>query len=99
MKQNTQPNKSGITKWLSIFFMLLAVAYLIMPVDFDGTIIGYVDDFFVFMAAFCFAFTQFSHKMNTIIRRQLYTFSIVFLILAILWILILTYTPFLQLVA
>lgn len=91
--------KNTTLKWLSAFFLLLAVAYIIMPIDFDGPIIGFFDDFFVFMASFCFTFTQFSHKATHIIRRQLYTFSIAFLILAILWVLLLTYSPLLQLTA
>ena len=70
-----------------------------MPIDFDGSIIGFVDDFLVFMAAFCFTFAQFSRKVNPINRRQLYIFSVTFMILAILWILLLVYSPVLQLVA
>lgn len=104
MKQHQQSNSShksssATMKWLSAFFMLLALAYLIMPIDFDGSIIGFVDDFLVFMAAFCFTFAQFSRKVNPINRRQLYIFSITFMVLAIVWILLLTYSPILQLVA
>ena len=61
-------------KWLSAIFIILALAYLIMPIDYDGPVIGFVDDFFVFMAAFCFAFAQFSRKANQIIRRPIVYF-------------------------
>lgn len=83
-------------KWLSAFFMILSVAYLIMPIDYDKSALGYIDDFFIFMAAFCFTFAQFSRKVTQVIRKQLYTFSITFTVLALLWILILIYTPILQ---
>lgn len=86
-------HKNTTLRWLAVLFILAAIAYLVMPIDYDGPIIGFIDDFFVFMSAFCFTFSQFSKKVNKLVRRQLYTFSISFLVLAILWIVILAYSP------
>ncbi len=86
-------HKNTTFRWLAVLFILAAIAYLVMPIDYDGPIIGFIDDFFVFMSAFCFTFSQFSKKVNKLVRRQLYTFSISFLVLAILWIVILAYSP------
>lgn len=86
-------HKNATLRWLAVLFILAAIAYLVMPIDYDGPIIGFIDDFFVFMSAFCFTFSQFSKKVNKLVRRQLYTFSISFLVLAILWIVILAYSP------
>ena len=97
--ETNNKGKNTTMKWLSAIFIILALAYLIMPIDYDGPVIGFVDDFFVFMAAFCFAFAQFSRKANQIIRRQLYIFSISFMVLAILWIILLSYSQLLQIVA
>ena len=97
--ETTIKNQNTSMKWLSAIFTILAIAYLIMPIDFDGPVIGFIDDFFVFMAAFCFAFAQFSKRATQIIRRQLYIFSISFMILAILWVVLLSYSPLLQIVA
>lgn len=100
MEQSKEkPRKNTTMRWLAVLFIILAIAYLIMPIDYDGPIIGFIDDFFVFMSAFCFMFSQFSRKVNRIIRRQLYTFSISFLVLAILWVIILAYSPVLIWVA
>lgn len=97
--EQTKQQRNPLLKWLSALFLIIAIAYLIMPIDFDGPIIGFVDDFFVFMATFCFAYAQFSKKATETIRRQLYILSVSFMILAILWVILLAYSPLLQIIA
>lgn len=46
-------------KWLSIVLLILSIVYIIVPFDYDETIIGRADDFFLFMSAFCFMYAQF----------------------------------------
>jgi len=103
MNKNLHKSNNGngkkCLKWLSAIFMILSIAYIIIPLDYDNSALGYIDDFFIFMAAFCFAFAQYSRKVSPINRRQLYTFSITFTVLAILWILIMIFTPVLQLIS
>ncbi len=47
-------------KTFSIFLFFLSIIYIIMPIDYDGTIIGMIDDFFIFMSAFCYMYAQFN---------------------------------------
>ena len=95
-----KPGKKAVSfKWLAVLFLIISLIFLIMPIDFDGPIVGFIDDFFLFMAAFCFAFSQFSKKATPMVKKQLYVISLTFLILAILWLAILMYSPILHWVA
>ena len=38
-------HKNTTLRWLAVLFILAAIAYLVMPIDYDGPIIGFIDDF------------------------------------------------------
>ena len=99
-KNASKPRNNNVTfKWLAVLFLIVSIAFLVMPIDFDGPIVGFIDDFFLFMAAFCFAFSQFSKRATPIVKKQLYVISLTFLVFAILWLAILIYSPILHWVA
>lgn len=78
-------------KLLSILLLAIAIAYVVMPIDYDGPIIGYLDDFMLFMSAFLNMMRTF--YSNTIVRHKLGLISMVFLVVAGLWIVVLAMTP------
>ena len=44
-----------VLRIVGVVYMLLAIAYLVMPLDLDRVgWMGYIDDFFLFMSAFTF---------------------------------------------
>ena len=58
--------------------------------DFDSKgIVGYVDDCFVFMAAYTFARGSFMRPERRYIRRQMYMLSSLFALLGLCWIIML----------
>lgn len=63
---------------LSLLLFLMSIAYIIMPYDCDGTVIGYADDFMFFMSAFCFMYAQFMdrYKIKPIVLLKM--LSVVF---------------------
>ncbi|MDO4510780.1 MAG: hypothetical protein Q4B68_03060 [Bacteroidales bacterium] len=76
---------------VAVVYFLFAIAYVVMPVDFDRIgWMGYVDDFFLFMSAFTFLHGAFQKPERAFIRRQLFMLSAVFFVLCPVWILILT---------
>jgi hypothetical protein len=77
---------------LGVILVLAAIAYIIWGGDFDGKgIVGYVDDFMVFMAAFTFAHGSFQRPERRYIRRQLYMLSSLFALLALCWVIMLAF--------
>ena len=77
---------------LGVIFVLAAIAYIIWGGDFDGKgIVGYVDDFMVFMAAFTFAHGSFQRPERRYIRRQLYMLSSLFALLTLCWVIMLAF--------
>jgi len=75
---------------IGVLVLLAAIAYIIWTGDFDHKgIVGRVDDFLVFMAAFTFAHGSFQRPQRHYIRRQLYMIALLFAILAICWIILL----------
>lgn len=48
----------------SVIFFVLSIIYVVVPVDYDGTIIGYIDDFMFFMSSFCLLYANFMDKYN-----------------------------------
>lgn len=48
----------------SVIFFVLSIIYVVVPVDYDGTIIGYIDDFMFFMSSFCLLYASFMNKYN-----------------------------------
>lgn len=76
---------SSLGKWLAVAAVLLSIVYIVMPIDFDGPIIGIFDDFFFFMAAFCFCQSRFISSKRVAARRALSKCAIVFATLGAIW--------------
>lgn len=77
---------------LGVVLVLAAIVYIVVPVDFDSKgIVGYVDDFMVFMAAFTFAHGSIQRPERRYIRRQLYMLSSLFALLGLCWVLMLAF--------
>ena len=81
-----------VCRAIGVVLVLAAIAYVIWPGDFDSKgLVGYVDDFMVFMAAFTFAHGSFQRPERRYIRRQLYMLSSLFALLALCWIILLAF--------
>lgn len=78
------PHRSSLGITLAIIALVAAIAYIIIPADFDGPIYGIIDDFFFFMAAFCFAQSQFISPVKLRPRAILKRFATIFTIMGIL---------------
>lgn len=77
---------------IGVVLVLAAIAYIVWRGDFDNKgLVGYVDDFMVFMAAFTFAHGSFQKPERCYIRRQLYMLSSLFALLALCWIILLAF--------
>ena len=71
---------------IGILMTVAAIAYLVWPGDFDRKgIVGYVDDCFLIMVAFTFTMGSFMRPERRYLRRQLYTLSSLFALLALCW--------------
>ena len=91
--EETKESGSQSSKLVSILLILLALVYIVMPLDYDGPLIGYIDDFFLFMAAFCYFICQFTESVSQKTKAFLNMISIIFCILGIAWLFILAFTP------
>lgn len=81
-----------VCRVIGIALVLAAVGYVIWRGDFDQKgLVGYVDDFMVFMAAFTFAHGSFQKPERRYIRRQLYMLSSLFALLALCWVIMLAF--------
>lgn len=81
-----------ICRVVGIVLVLAAIAYIVWRGDFDERgLIGYVDDFMIFMAAFSFAHGSFQRPERRYIRRQLYMLSSLFALLALCWVIMLAF--------
>ncbi len=81
-----------VCRAIGIVLMLAAVGYLVWRGDYDGKgIVGYVDDCFIFMAAYMFTRGSFCRPERRYIRRQLYMLSSLFALLALCWIILLAF--------
>lgn len=90
-KQTISPIKLKALRICAVVYLLLAIAYIVMPVDFDRIgWLGYIDDFFIFMSAFTFLNGAFQKAERAFIRRQFFLLAAVFFVLCPLWLLILT---------
>ena len=78
------PHRSSLGITLSIIALIAAIAYIIMPADFDGPIYGIIDDFCFFMAAFCYAQSQLINPSKVTARALLKRFSIIFICLGLI---------------
>ncbi len=75
---------------ISVVLLVGAIAYIVMPYDFDSMgWMGYIDDFFLFMAAFTFFNGSFQKAARHTMRRQLYMIALLFFIMAVVWVLVL----------
>lgn len=80
-----------VYRTLSIAFLILAIAYIVMPYDFDRTgIKGYIDDFFLFMSAFTFMHGSWQRPAFKRVRLLLYQISAIFFVLAVVWVYVLS---------
>lgn len=81
-----------VCRVIGVVLVLAAIAYIIWRGDFDEKgLIGYVDDFMIFMAAFTFAHGSFQRPERRYIRRQLYMLSSLFALLALCWVIMLAF--------
>ena len=79
-----------VCRVLGVVLVVAAIGYLVWRGDFDSKgIVGYVDDCFVFMAAYTFARGSFMRPERRYIRRQMYMLSSLFALLALCWIIML----------
>lgn len=77
---------------IGIVLLLAAVGYFVWRGDYDSKgIVGYVDDCFIFMAAYMFTRGSFCCPERRYIRRQLYMLSSLFALLALCWIILLAF--------
>ena len=100
MQKNNKNNEPAIVtttlkvcRVIGVLLVLGAIAYLVWPGDFDskGIMLGRMDDYFLFMAAFLFAHGSFQRPERRFIRRQLYMLSSLFALLALCWVLMLAF--------
>ena len=83
MNQMISARTLRVLRIVGVVYMLLAIAYLVMPLDLDRVgWMGYIDDFFLNGG--------FQKAGRAVIRRQLFLLSSVFFVLCSIWILILT---------
>ena len=90
----TQEISTGmkLCRVIGILLVIAAVGYIVWPGDFDSKgIVGYLDDCFVFMAAYMFMRGSFMRPERRYIRRQFYMFSSLFALLALCWVILLAF--------
>ena len=81
-----------VCRVIGVVLLLAAIAYVVWRGDFDDKgLVGYVDDFMVFMAAFTIAHGSFQRPERRYIRRQLYMLSSLFALLGLCWIILLAF--------
>ena len=94
-RENQQVEVSSgmkVCRVIGVLLVLAAIGYIVWRGDFDDKgIVGYVDDFMVFMAAFSFAHGSFQKPERRYIRRQMYMLSSLFALLALCWVILLAY--------
>jgi len=91
-KQEREPVSTvmKVCRVVGIVLLIAALAYVVWRGDFDDKgIVGYVDDAFVFMAAYMFTRGSFMRPERRYIRRQFYMLSSLFALLALCWIIML----------
>ena len=81
-----------VCRVIGILLMIAAVAYIVWRGDFDHKgVVGYVDDCFVFLAAYMFTRGSFLNPQRRYIRRQMYMLSSLFALLALCWVILLAF--------
>lgn len=77
-------------KLFSVFYFILSIIYVVVKIDFDETLIGMLDDFFIFMSSFCYIYAQFlKGSVKAIVLLKLV--SLVFCFLGVVTLLILLF--------
>ena len=77
---------------IGVLLVTAAIGYSVWRGDFDSKgIVGYVDDCFVFMAAYMFMRGSFMRPERRYIRRQFYMLSSLFALLALCWVILLAF--------
>lgn len=77
-------------KLFSVFYFILSIIYVVVKIDFDETLIGMFDDFFIFMSSFCYMYAQFLNgSIKAIVLLKLV--SLVFCFLGVVTLLILLF--------
>ena len=93
-KENQVEVSAGmkVCRVIGVILLMAAIAYIVWRGDFDNKgIVGYVDDCFVFMAAYTFTRSSFMRPERRYIRRQLYMLSSLFALLALCWVILLAF--------
>ena len=93
-KENQVKVSAGmkVCRVIGVILLMAAIAYIVWRGDFDNKgIVGYVDDCFVFMAAYTFTRGSFMRPERRYIRRQLYMLSSLFALLALCWVILLAF--------
>lgn len=93
-KLEKMPVSAGlkVCRVIGIVLVMAAIGYFVWRGDFDGkSVVGYVDDCFVIMAAYMFMRGSFMRPERRYIRRQCYMFSSLFALLALCWIILLAF--------
>ena len=81
-----------VCRVISVVMLVAAIGYIVWRGDFDGKgVVGYVDDCFVFMAAYMFTRGSFMRPERRYIRRQFYMLSSLFALLALCWVILLAF--------
>lgn len=81
-----------VCRVIGVLLVMAAIGYIVWHGDYDGKgLVGYVDDFMVFMAAYTFARGSFLRPERRNIRRQLYMLSSLFALLALCWVILLAF--------
>ena len=90
-----------VCRVIGTMLLLAAIVYIVWPGDFDSkfpgggfnikAVVGYVDDCFVFMAAYMFLRGSFLKPERRYIRRQFYMLSSLFALLALCWVILLAF--------
>ncbi len=93
-KKQQVPVSTGIKicRVIGVILVMAAIGYIIWGGDFDDKgIVGYVDDCFIFMAAYMFMRGSFMRPERRYIRRQFYMLTSLFAVLALCWVILLAF--------
>jgi len=93
-KKQQVPVSTGIKicRVIGVILVMAAIGYIIWGGDFDDMgIVGYVDDCFIFMAAYMFMRGSFMRPERRYIRRQFYMLTSLFAVLALCWVILLAF--------
>ena len=93
-KQERLPVSTGmkVCRVIGVVLLMAAIGYFVWHGDFDSKkVVTYVDDCFIFMAAYMFTRGSFMRPERRYIRRQCYMLSSLFALLALCWVILLAF--------